>query len=138
MTLRTGGCLCGAVRIEVDADPLVVRTCWCRLCQALGAGSATVNAAFPADKVTTTGEVRWHDSVADSGNRMRRGFCPACGTPLFSAAESRPHLAVIRVGAFDERDDLAPQMTIWTDAAPAWACISETIPAHSAQVPPVD
>jgi len=38
-----GGCLCGAVRLRSEARPLAVWTCWCRLCQYLGAGSATVN-----------------------------------------------------------------------------------------------
>ena len=46
----TGGCLCGAVRYEIDAEaPIAARTCWCRLCQYLGAGSATVNALFAAE-----------------------------------------------------------------------------------------
>jgi hypothetical protein len=131
------GCLCGAVRIEIDAEPMAVRACWCRLCQYLGGGSATVNACFPTEKVTTAGEVRWHDSVADSGNRMRRGFCPQCGTPLFSLAEARPHLTFIRAGALDDPSLAAPQATIWTSAAPAWACIDEAIPSYPAQIPPV-
>jgi hypothetical protein len=131
------GCLCGAVRISIEAEPLAARTCWCRLCQYLGGGSATVNVCFPSDKVTTEGEVRWHESLADSGSRMRRGFCPACGTPLFSVAESRPHLLFIRAGALDDPNLIAPQATIWTDAAPAWACIDPAIPSHPAQIPPV-
>ena len=51
-----GGCLCGAVRIAVSADPLLTRLCWCRLCQSLAAGNATVNVVFPSDKVTVEGE----------------------------------------------------------------------------------
>jgi hypothetical protein len=29
------GCLCGAVRIGIEAEPLAARMCWCRLCQYL-------------------------------------------------------------------------------------------------------
>jgi hypothetical protein len=89
LTRGGGACLCGAVRIEIGAAPMAARMCWCRVCQALGGGSATVNVCFPADKVAIEGEVRWHESVADSGTPMRRGFCPSCGTPLFSVAETR-------------------------------------------------
>ena len=42
----TGGCLCDAVRYSSTSKPVMSRTCWCRLCQYLGAGSATVNVAF--------------------------------------------------------------------------------------------
>ena len=133
----TGGCLCKAVRFEVHAQPLAVRTCWCRLCQYLGAGSATVNVCFPAEALKVTGEVRWFAGVADSGNKMQRGFCPTCGTQLFSNAEPRPHLTFIRAGALDDPNIAAPQATIWTKAAPDWACFDPRIPAHEGQLPPV-
>jgi len=131
------GCLCGAVRINIDAEPMAARMCWCRLCQYLGGGSGTVNVCFPADKVTTSGVVKWHRNVADSGNHMRRGFCPECGTPLFSIAESRPHLTFVRAGALDDPAILAPQAVIWTGAAPAWAHFDPDLPHYRAQIPPV-
>jgi hypothetical protein len=132
-----GGCLCGAVRFSIGAAPLAARACWCRLCQYLGGGTATVNVCFPADAVTIRGEVRDHENIADSGNRMRRGFCPSCGTPLFSAAEARPHLLFVRAGALDDPGLMPPQATIWTSQAPDWACIDPAIPAIDRQPPPV-
>ena len=131
------GCLCGAVRIEIGAEPMAARMCWCRLCQALGGGGATVNVCFPAEAVATEGEVRWHESVADSGTPMRRGFCPVCGTPLFSVAETRPHLVFVRAGALDDPDLIAPQAIIWTGAAPRWARFDPALPHFPAQIPPV-
>ena len=131
------GCLCGAVRVSIDAEPLAARQCWCRLCQYLGGGGATVNVGFPSKAVGVVGEMRWFASVADSGTAMRRGFCPICGTPLFSIAESRPQLIFIRAGALDHPGLLAPQASIWVSQAPGWACIDPTIPRHDAQLPPV-
>ena len=135
--MHEAGCLCGAVRIKIDAEPIAARMCWCRLCQYLGGGTGTVNVCFSAEKVETLGEVRWHESIADSGNRMRRGFCPQCGTPLFSIAKSRPHLTFIRAGALDDPDLLGPQAVIWTEAAPQWAHLDRQLPHHPAQIPPV-
>lgn len=64
----TGGCLCGSVRYRVIAEPIVNRTCWCRVCQYIGAGSASVNACFPCASVAIQGELRDYRSIADSGN----------------------------------------------------------------------
>jgi len=131
-----GGCLCGTVRFSVAASPLTARTCWCRVCQYLGAGSGMVSVCFPAATFQAEGDVRWFDSVADSGNRMSRGFCPTCGTPLFSKAEARPHLIFIRAGALDDPGLMPPVMTIWTDAAPDWACFDPALPKLAGQPPP--
>jgi hypothetical protein len=132
-----GGCLCGAVRYEIHAQPLAARTCWCRLCQYLGGGTAPVNLAFPTDSVRISGELRDYASTADSGNHMRRGFCPTCGTPVTSAAEERPHLLFIRAGTLDDPDLMGPEVAIWTSAAPRWATLDETLPSYPAQIPPV-
>lgn len=131
------GCLCGAVRVTIDAEPLMARACWCRLCQYLAAGNATVNVVFPAEAVTVEGEVRWYESVADSGNRMSRGFCPACGTQIFSKSDARPQFVIVRSGALDDPELMAPQGTIWTDMAPEWACIDPDLPRFERQPPPI-
>ncbi len=88
---------------------------------------------FPTDAVQVTGEVRWYESVANSGNHMRRGFCPTCGTPLFSIAEERSHLTIIRAGALDDRNLIAPQTIIWADSAPKWAVLDPAIPHVAGQ-----
>ena len=124
----TGGCLCKAVRYRITAQPITTRACWCRVCQYFGAGRATVNTVFPTDAVAIEGELRDFNSIADSGNVMHRRFCPSCGTHLFSAAESRPHLLVVRAGTLDDLEIARPTVTIWTAQAPSWACFDESIP----------
>jgi hypothetical protein len=132
----TGGCLCGAVRFESAAPPLITRTCWCRLCQYLGAGSGTVNACFATEGFVVQGETGDYSNRADSGNVMHRRFCPKCGTPLFSTAEVRPHLIFVRAGALDDPELARPAMTIWTEAAPSWGCIATDVPRIERQPPP--
>jgi hypothetical protein len=134
----TGGCLCGQVRFEFNAEPIAMRLCWCRDCQYFAAGNATVNVVFPSESLKMLqGELRDYQSTADSGNRMHRRFCPACGTPVFSGAESRPHLVIVRNGALDDVELLEPSATIWTESAPAWACIDESLAMHPRQPPPI-
>jgi hypothetical protein len=132
-----GACLCKAVRFRIAAPPVTTRVCWCRLCQHIGAGSGTVNATFPKDAIAVEGETKDYVSVADSGAVMHRRFCPNCGTHLFSEAESRPHLIVVRVGALDEPELARPAATIWAGKAPSWAAFDPTIPRTDGPAPPV-
>jgi hypothetical protein len=64
------------------------------------------------------------------------GRCPSCGTPLFSEAESRPHLIFVRVGTFDDPNLANPAMTIWPSSSPRWACIDAELPQVERQPPP--
>ena len=104
----SGGCLCGAVRYEIDAEPITTRVCWCKLCQKIGAGSSTVNVAFPSDKIKVTGELRDYQCIADSGNKMHRQFCPNAGTTVFTGSEARPHILAVRAGTLAMRRWLSP------------------------------
>jgi hypothetical protein len=133
----TGGCLCRKVRFRITAAPLAMRLCWCRDCQYFAAGNATVNVVFPSDALRVEGQLTDFRSVADSGRVMHRHFCPSCGTPLFSAAEERPHLVIVRNGSLDDTELIRPGATIWTDSAPEWAWIDETVPRFAGQPPPV-
>jgi hypothetical protein len=94
----TGGCLCGAVRYAIEAEPIVTRTCWCADCQKFAGGNATVNVVFPREAVKIEGELRDYSSTAASGNLMHRGFCPKCGTPVTTVSERRPHIIGVRAG----------------------------------------
>jgi hypothetical protein len=124
------------VRYSVSAEPIVTRICWCRDCQYFAAGSGTVNVVFPTAAVTISGPLRDYASTADSGNAMHRQFCSECGTPVTSAAEARPHLLILRAGTLDDPEMAHPSLTIWTDSAPSWACINESLPTTPGQPPP--
>ena len=132
-----GGCLCRAVRYESSAAPIMTRVCWCRVCQYVAAGSGTVNVFFKTESLSIHGNTQDYSSIADSGNVIHRRFCPHCGTPLFTAAEVRPHLIAVRAGTLDDPNLVQPAVTIWTSAAPHWACIAQSLPQVERQPPPV-
>ena len=131
-----GGCLCGAVRFRSTAPPIGARHCWCRDCQHISGGNATVNVLFPTDAVTIEGETATFVNLAASGNTMQRRFCPKCGSPLFSQTSARPHIIIVRAGALDDPNLIAPSGSIWVDSAPHWACIDADLPRFPAQPPP--
>ncbi|QAY78695.1 GFA family protein [Sphingosinicella sp. BN140058] len=133
----TGGCLCGAVRYDAAGPIVAARACWCRVCQYLACGSASINVIVPTADLRVEGALSDYRSVADSGSRMTRRFCPSCGTHVFSAADTRPNLVVVRAGTLDDPALGAPAGVIWAKSAPAWACFDPALPREDGQPAPV-
>lgn len=130
---HTGHCLCGAVTFAISADPVGARMCWCRDCQYIASGSATVNVLFPEDAVAYEGPLTRLRLVADSGNTVERGFCPTCGSQMYSRtvepAGTQPMR--VRAGTLDDPELIAPSAIIWARSAPAWAPLDPALPHHS-------
>jgi hypothetical protein len=112
---------------------MAARQCWCRVCQALSCGSGSNNIIVQTRDLAVDGELTAYRSIADSGSRMVRNFCPRCGTQVLSASEDRPDLVVVRAGVLSDREIAAPEAVIWTSSAPSWACIDETLPRFPSQ-----
>jgi hypothetical protein len=130
----TGRCLCGAVRFRFRERAFATRACWCRACQYVTGGNASISAFFRTESFDVTGDVSSHVREADSGARIRNRFCTACGTPLFADDLDRPEVIVVRLGALDDREIGNPQSTIWTSSAPSWGYVDpevEAIAAHA-------
>ena len=133
----TGQCFCGQVRFNISAEPLGARMCWCRDCQYIASGSATVNVLFPEQAIRFEGEITTIDRIADSGNKVERGFCPKCGSQLYSRTVEPSGLPVrIRAGTLDNPELMPPQAIIWADSAPSWAVLDPKIPHHPKGPPP--
>lgn len=114
--MRQGGCLCGAVRYEVEGEPRVVVHCHCRMCQK-SAGAAFITwATFPVSALRYT---RGAPCSHRSSERALRAFCGACGTQLAFRVDGENVLDVT-VASFDRPDDLVPVANIWTSSRRAF------------------
>lgn len=102
MTIHTGGCQCGAVRFRTEIDPAKASICHCRMCQkAFGNFYAPLVNARPQTLVWTKREPKHFQS----SNKVRRGFCEDCGTPLTYEA---PDGVALAIGAFDDPAAIQP------------------------------
>ncbi|MDE2435094.1 MAG: GFA family protein [Sphingomonadales bacterium] len=127
-----GGCLCGQVRYVADSEPLGARMCWCRDCQRIASGSATVNALFDEQTVRFTGGISTFDMIADSGNKVERGFCSKCGSQMYSrTVEPKGQPMRLRAGTLDDPEIVTPSALIWVDSAPSWAPLDPALPWHA-------
>lgn len=125
----TGGCFCGQVRFTIKGEPVGARMCWCRDCQRIASGSATVNVLFPEEAVTYQGEITTLRRTAESGNTVERGFCPKCGSQMYSRTVTPQGMPMrVRAGTLDDPELIAPQSIIWASSAPSWASLDPELP----------
>lgn len=128
---HVGGCFCGSVRFTISSDPIGARMCWCRDCQRIASGSATVNVLFAETDVSYSGSITTITRVADSGNTVERGFCSECGSQMYSKTVSPTGKPMrVRSGTLDDPNLIAPQAIIWVKSAPAWAKLDQALPHH--------
>ncbi len=99
-----GGCQCGAVRFSAKRLGRA-SICHCRMCQkAFGSFFGPLVTAFGVE--WTRGEPGWFQS----SNKVRRGFCAKCGTPLaYDFGASAIELAI---GAFDDPEQAPPTVQV--------------------------
>ena len=127
-TELSGGCACGAVRYEISGAPVSSVQCQCRDCQR-ATGSGHVNAmAFPQAAVMLTGELRFHDIRADSGNTVSRGFCPNCGAPVMWKFTSNPEVRAIVAGSLDDPSVFSPQKVFYASRGHVWDRLDPALP----------
>ena len=121
--IQTGGCLCGAVRFELDRSQVATTAnCHCRDCQrATGSGFATICGVPDSGFVLKSGELASFVITGESGGTVERWFCPRCGSPIKSQASLVGELVFVKAGALDESDWLEPDTTFWSSSARSWA-----------------
>jgi hypothetical protein len=133
-TSATGGCMCGAVRHECTAEPVLMGNCHCR--ERAGGGAYTAVLGVPQSAVKITGEVKYYESIPDSGKPTRRGFCPTCGSRLFGRPSVLPDLIMIMAGNLDDPSVYRPRMDIYTASAQPWDHMNPAVPKFP-KMPPM-
>ena len=135
MTKYSGGCLCGEVRYETNAEPIVGLQCQCRDCQKRSGGGHASFLAFPKAMVTLKGPVKYHSNTADSGNLATRGFCAECGSPVVGLSSGMPEMIAVMAGSLDDPCSFAPQMVAYAARANPWDMIDPALPKFPAMPP---
>jgi hypothetical protein len=108
MTEYNGGCLCGAIRIDISGEPIRVGICHCLDCRKRQGAIFHSFAIFPRETATITGETRAYKS---------KHFCPTCGSPLF---DLWPGEIELHLGCLDTTSQLKPTYEGWMVRREAW------------------
>lgn len=122
-----GSCLCGAVKYEIAAEPLVMYHCHCGVCRrASGAGYAT-NIAVPAESLRI---VAGRDALGafESSPNKHRYFCKACGSPIYSHGEKTKQVVSVRCGTLLDDPGARPAFHAFVASKAPWTAICDELP----------
>jgi hypothetical protein len=119
---RTGGCLCGGVRYELDWPAKAMVVCHCTDCQKQAGTAFSVVGVAARDGLRVSGALQTFTHPGSSGQDVNRKFCPICGSPILTdtAAARKQGIVFFKAGTLDETRDLAPTVHYWTQSAQTW------------------
>src|ERR1700722_16575329 len=129
VTVRTGGCLCGAIRYESGGEPSFSLKCHCRDCQRQRGAAYVAAVRMPsAEFRITRGTPKTYVAKSDAGNDISRVFCGDCGAPLYVQVSTRPDMVGIRVSSFDDPSWFKPEADIFVKSAQPWDYMNPALP----------
>lgn len=111
--MKTGSCLCGAVKYEVHGALRPVIACHCTQCRKQTGTYMSATAAADADfKFTESRGLKWYRSSAEA----QRGFCGECGSALFWKRDGSDSIT-ITAGSIDGPTGVALEGHIFCKSA---------------------
>ena len=119
-----GGCLCGAVRYEIEGRLRKVVYCHCEQCRRTS-GHYVAATACDIEQLTITKDdgLAWYDSSESA----RRGFCNICGASLFWAPSHGKYMAIM-AGALDVPTGIASREHIYVDDKSDYYTLDDGLP----------
>lgn len=132
----TGGCLCGSVTYA-GTEEHGGGHCHCIDCRKSSGTGHGSHMIVPENGFSLSGDVRFYGSPADSGNIVNRGFCPQCGSAIYSTNSAMPGMVFVRASSLDDPEVFKPQMVVYSDRAASWDRVDATLPSF-ATMPPAE
>ncbi|MBL4645959.1 MAG: aldehyde-activating protein [Hyphomicrobiales bacterium] len=123
----TGGCQCGAIRYQLASAPSFPHLCHCRMCQKAYGAPFSALCGIPKKDFKLT---RGTPSIFKSSERVERGFCANCGTPLTFAYWDDDGMA-ISIGSLDEPEKVPPTVQCCTDSQLSWFATLARLPEQN-------
>jgi hypothetical protein len=107
--MKTGSCLCGAVKYEVRGALRPVIVCHCTQCRKQTGSVMHATSANNADlKLTETRGLKWYRASAIA----QRGFCGECGSVLFWKPDGKDYTS-FTAGSIDGKTGLTTEGHIY-------------------------
>lgn len=123
--VRSGRCLCGAIRFRATGAPKWLAHCHCESCRRQTASAFTTYAGYRNDQVAFDGAALGRFA---SSPGVTRSFCPRCGTPLAFAGARWPDEVHLFLATFDDPMTLAPKVHVNVAEQLGWIHLDDGLP----------
>lgn len=125
--VRTGGCLCGAVRYETHFSTGAVLQCHCENCRRLTGNfvAAVRSDSSNLELTDPDGSLGWHEL-----GYARYGFCRGCGSTLFFVPAEAPSQTSVMVGTLDDAEGLRVEAVWFADEAQPHNVLPDGVTLH--------
>lgn len=133
--MMEGGCLCGALRYRVDAEPLDTGYCHCRMCRRSTGAPVLAWASVPAAAFAYT---EGAPAVYLSSSWGQREFCAGCGAQICyrDRGPAEPAKTVeINLGCLDDPAAAPPRHHIYDGDRIPWFETADDLPRHEKSKP---
>ena len=131
----SGGCLCGAVRYQCDAEPVMAGFCQCEDCRRSSGSGHCGHMGAPEAGLTLSGALSSYARAADSGHVVTRSFCPVCGSPILSRNEAMPGMVFLRASSLDDLEVFKPAMVVYASRGASWDAVGQGLPRFETMPP---
>ena len=127
--MRTGRCLCGAIRYRCGPLLYPPTLCHCESCRRTAGAHAVGWLTVRQAELIYEGAAP-QEYASSPG--VWRAFCARCGTPLTYRNAQRPGEIDVTIGSLDAPGQVVPVDHIWMQDAPAWDRPNDGLPQHRA------
>lgn len=134
--MTRAGCLCGAVRYEIDGPFTMMMHCHCSMCRKhygslFGTSLGVASAAF--SWLEATSEIVHYRATP----AFERPFCRRCGSTVPGASEEEGYFNV-PAGLLDASLSARPRSHIFVASRSALTTVDDALPRHDAYGPGID
>jgi len=126
----TGGCFCGAVRYEAEANLHEAYYCHCRSCQKLSGSPAVVAVLVKPGTLNFTQE---EPKYFQTSPFAKEGFCPHCGSRLAYISPEHEDWNGISAGSLDHPERAMPCEHICVESQMPWYKLDDNLPRSRAE-----
>ncbi len=128
----TGKCLCGSIQYSSDAEPIFSIICHCDDCQRQTGTAFSMTVGVPKASMKINNEDKLKEFIGESasGNKVRRKFCPDCGSPIISMIAMAPDMYMIKAGTLDDKSWIKPTHQFWCSSKQPWLELSDELEKH--------